>query len=505
MSSNFSQVGGKNKCSYNARYACNYGNIKRGHCPGYTVAKRIKIGNEKKYKMKWHDGGIPDKPQGVDFIADGPLGHGVGEGNQPDGDDSMCLPHDADGAVRGNSRSPNNQYCVLYRTEGREQRGCTQESGNRRRRRERRNRASPSPSPQRQRRRRGNEVADMLRGQADIDEPPRRSLTPQRPRSLTPQLQSRQSSSSESSARANAGEYIENYHLPVAVNRENFRYLHVTPGFTIKKVKHDGETMNGVFTTKTMRKGARLQYHGRKIDKPRSGHDEYVVTIRRMQGEDIIIDGDPSHASTRAKAVGMASFVNEPTTGEPNAELTYDGENAYIELTKNVRKGKEITVCYGPGYGKRLYKTSCPSGSRSGEPITLADFNDFFTPGQEVSAQDLESMSNDFDMFDQPDFIYNPGGNNNNESASPRRRQSDNAEFSKAYQELLDLAPTKRKSHEVNEVFDYDPDVLAKQMDTLLDDLEGTELTASQLELFDQLGAIEFEPMIERLSSEKSK
>lgn len=480
------QVGGKNKCSVNARYACNYGNIKSGKCPGYTVQTRVtsKKGATK-YKMKWHNGGELEKPEGVNFTSSGPLGHGVGEGNQPDGDNTMCLPHDADGNVIGDSRTPN-EYCEMYRTEGRQQRGCTQDSGRRRQRREQRGRRSPSP---RRVRNQGVGVASMLRDLPDVDAAPARSRSRSRSPSRSP------SRSSESSAE-NSGDFVDNYHIPVAINGENFRYLHVTPGFKIKKVKRDGEEMNGVFTTKTMRKGARLQYYGRKINKPRSGHDEYTVTIKRMQGDDIILDGDPAYASTAAKAVGMASFVNEPTTGQPNAELTYENDHAFIELIRNVKKNQEITVCYGPEYGKRLYKTSCPSGVPSGKQITAADWAEVFEPGNEVDPEELEQFSDyagDYDDDYDGDYASerNNGGNNNNDA--------NDAELIR----LLYDEPRKRSSGLPDFDFDFDGVAFSRHLDKV-QNLKGKEVSAEQLEAIGSYSPVVFEKLINRLSSGSS-
>jgi hypothetical protein len=407
--SDFVQVGGKNKCSVNARYACNYGNIKSGKCPGYLVQsrKRSKKGFTK-YQMKWHDGGEPNKPDGVDFISDRPLGHGVGDGNQPNGDNTMCLPHDIDGNVVGDSDTPN-EYCELYRTEGRQQRGCVRDSGRRLQRR-RGLRASPPP-----RRRRQQEIAVMIEEQ--------RSPSVERPEVTQPRPQARSRSQSPAhkdpvfSARSRSPSPVKpvqypekpvKYHIPVVSDNENFKWLYVMDGFSLEKVKRNGTYMNAVFTTKPMKKGTRLEYHGRRLTSAaKSGNDEYVVTIDRIGQGPIFIDGNPHEATRKDKAVGLASFVNEPTTGKPNAELTYQDDRAFVELAENVEAGKEITVCYGIGYGKRPYKTSCPAELLGVSDVTrptpaemlgVSDDDEGFV-GIELTKADLEELAELDDGF----------------------------------------------------------------------------------------------------------
>lgn len=70
---------------------------------------------------------------------------------------------------------------------------------------------------------------------------------------------------------------------------------------------------------------------------------------------------DPSSQIRRKRANVLAAFINEPTVGQrPNVVWVRNYESGTMQLwtMRPVRRGEEVSTCYGPGYA-RTYKTPC--------------------------------------------------------------------------------------------------------------------------------------------------
>jgi hypothetical protein len=87
-----------------------------------------------------------------------------------------------------------------------------------------------------------------------------------------------------------------------------------------------------------------------------SGHR--IVRVNQGSRGKILIDGKPgSHNLT------LWAYCNESPSGKPNCMF----KGSYLVLMKNVKKGEELTVYYGPDY-PRKYEVIHP---RSGSPGSL--------------------------------------------------------------------------------------------------------------------------------------
>ena len=145
-----SSRGGGNSCRENARYACNYGNIRAGKCPGYKVRTRnTKTTPAARNWRRNQNPPIPEPPQNAKYYlewqgkAGAPAppvrgfwytGQGQLVGANPDKlqewNGERCLPHSQQGAVLAAFRNhDSNQLCDVYALQGREQKGCVATQG----------------------------------------------------------------------------------------------------------------------------------------------------------------------------------------------------------------------------------------------------------------------------------------------------------------------------------------------------------------------------------------
>lgn len=133
--------GGGNSCRNNRRYACNYGNIKQGRCPGYLVEtrnmRRLGIAGRGKYRMRWVDntqGHAGARIRGADYVAQSRFNTGNPDQLERWNRTERCLPHNSSGRIQQRNialRTPQsanaeaNEFCDLYYPSGqREQKGC---------------------------------------------------------------------------------------------------------------------------------------------------------------------------------------------------------------------------------------------------------------------------------------------------------------------------------------------------------------------------------------------
>lgn len=159
----------------------------------------------------------------------------------------------------------------------------------------------------------------------------------------------------------------------------NYVRKHYNGDYLIKLKK--GKKGVSVFANKAIRKGQLLAYYkfkvyARKHRTYKGGG--YAMTVYTKNGnEKRQVIGDIYTGSLTEEKNGVpfwGYFFNEPSTGqERNAYLNENKSGNYktrssvkvgdtmiykIVATKNIKKGEEITWCYGSVYD-RGYKTSC--------------------------------------------------------------------------------------------------------------------------------------------------
>lgn len=333
------QRGGKNKCRGNAKYACNYGNIKAGKCPGYLVSSRnvkrtadsersrqqnniralSKDMKDPKYYLKWH-GRNSDNAQDFWYTGNANLVEANGATLQQ-WNNQRCKPRNQKGKISPAARDKDPNYlCKIYALRDRQQQGCvatTKDNGR-------------------------VVVGEYRKGRhaGTLYSPVRQQQ--QQQQQLTPE-QKRYNEMEK------AG-WVLNYGL--FEKRADFKVRDTHKGVS-------------VFAARNLHKDTRLPYLGKIITKQEwenlkeRDNDKYIVTARN-KGKNIIINGSPKVIQQKIN-ISIASYVNEPSNDEKyNALLQDDAKYiAAIVLTRDVKKGEEILACYGEGYGERDYETSC--------------------------------------------------------------------------------------------------------------------------------------------------
>lgn len=123
--------GGGNSCRRNGRYACNYGNIQSGKCPGYIVGGRPAGAFKNDYVMNWK--AKPGTPMGQTYTHQGRIGT-PNPDSLEDWNKTRCLPRNENGKIKVKNRQlreapeedrEGNEFCEEYRpSPQREQKGC---------------------------------------------------------------------------------------------------------------------------------------------------------------------------------------------------------------------------------------------------------------------------------------------------------------------------------------------------------------------------------------------
>lgn len=359
------QSGGANSCRANAKYACNFGNIKSGKCPGYLVASRNGaaksdkgdvprprvVKGKPKYFMRWNG----QRPRGTsNYWQAGEKGDNLVEGDGSklqEWNDQRCIPRDSDGDILDSANGQDANYlCRVYDPNGaREQKGCVATEKN------------------------GTVVGNYRKGQKRGSPYQRkrathrtRSPSPRRPRSRSPSPRARSRSRSRSPtigfsplhSDADEGRPED----PVEQNLAKKGWTLSSHMYVHDDLKLE-KTNKGVsvWSAKRLAKGFEIPYLGdimaaKDVDARTDDRNTYVVNAKH-NNKTIFVDGHPK----KSKApISIASYINEPAANEQANAVLKDHKiyPAVIKLTKAIPANTEILVCYGGDY-PRNYDTSC--------------------------------------------------------------------------------------------------------------------------------------------------
>lgn len=326
------QSGGANDCRANGRYACNFLNIKSKKCPGYLLSERKRT-DDGDYAYKWHPGGDKLTPKGHSFVSDRPLARpGTDSGNQPNGNDTQCLPRDNKGKLI--KKGSPNQYCEEYTTTGREQRGCVK-----------------------------NKKASKKIIQKSLPERGAMKIKDKKQRSLPPIFETKQSvTRPPPDSFEILKPYTKNKIEIMSHPTQKYKFfVNASDGFKLKPTSNRGI---GLFATKTIEKGHKIPYLGKptKEEQVKSGNDDYIYEVKNLHKcqnkDETFINGDPKIANVllpKPWAVSFASFANEPNKNEKaNAEFVdiqakcgnKTVKMPYLKINKRISAGTEILVSY---------------------------------------------------------------------------------------------------------------------------------------------------------------
>ena len=444
--------GAGNSCRSNAKYACNFLNIRSGKCPGYEVVARgdtgrpedqekIKVGDKTitvpkgKYKMRWKNatGEDVDLERGDrefwwgnydEWGKKGQKGKRLGGNAEKyrkrleQWNEKRCLPlsdHD------DRPQLPPNFYCLPYRN----RRGCSATQKDNRRvgvyktggvtPAGTRRKASTSYKQRRYKVKvRGDGGRDVrLRQKSSsksdsllLELPPAAPSPPRRQGSSVEGTDFNDNNLSSSSS-AVAANLVEK---KISRKGKKMRILG-TPEhhnlLTIKLAANKGEGAYGLFAKKRIPVHTNIPYLGKELTAQENRallnddrNNQYLVEaeFRNDAGKQVKgIDGNPKKG-----AVSWAVFANEPTKREkPNAQLIMIGGRPFLQIRKAVPKGKEVLVCYGERYS-RDYETSCKSG---GEPArsSLEERTPFSMPLPFEDSEDPTAQSLQLLVEENPD------------------------------------------------------------------------------------------------------
>ena len=436
--------GAGNSCRSNAKYACNFLNIRSGKCPGYEVIargdtgrpedqKKTKVGDKTytvpkgKYKMRWKNatGEEIDLERGDrefwwgnydEWGKKGQKGKRLGGNAEKyrkrleQWNEKRCLPlsdHD------DRPQLPPNFYCLPYRN----RRGCSRSTKDGRRvgvyktggvtPAGTRRKASTSYKKRRYKVKvRGDGGRDVrLRQKSSsksdsllVELPPAAPSSPRRKSVEGTDFNDNNLSSSSSAVSANLVE------KKISRKGKKMRILG-TPEhhqlLTIKLASNKGEGAYGLFAKKRIPMHTNIPYLGKELSAQENRalvnddrNNQYLVEadFRNDAGKQVKgIDGNPKKGP-----VSWAVFANEPTKREKtNARLIMLGGRPYLQIRKAVPKGKEVLVCYGERYS-RDYETSCKSAQepprRSLEERTPYSMPLPFEHSEEPTEQSLQML-----------------------------------------------------------------------------------------------------------------
>lgn len=460
-----SQSGGGNSCRANARYACNFGNIRDGLCPGYIVKTR-NTRKDQKSKADRRRQGIPEPPKDAKYYLEwkGNRPRGTAKGfwftgkqnlvgmigaddrgkvrNNPvkleDWNKRRCLPHTSEGEVHEDYEdSDPNELCDVYQTDAsRQRKGCVatdkgdegkkgiyrkgRRKGSpyqsntyrdRQRRQERRRRArqqqeQAAPSAEAQElaevmvevaRQASDEVHDPLdiRGlMQELDKvgddlpmlPPVDEEiindAAERAAAMLEEAEAEERNYNEiPEVRKAIDAFVKklpdtglfkDYFVPVRMKvpaRGPEVWVYQNKHYELREVTRNSRKMVGLFYVgnKNLPKGSMfLPYTGKPLKKAPSNRD-YVLTVGEGRGAPVIDSNPKKVGKTTLQepwVIGLSAFANEPGPDEePNAYFgpweEAGGKAALLFATRTIKPGEEVLVCYGSGYEKRDYPSSC--------------------------------------------------------------------------------------------------------------------------------------------------
>lgn len=142
-------------------------------------------------------------------------------------------------------------------------------------------------------------------------------------------------------------------------------WIYENKHYNLVKVSKGGHDMVGLrYVGETpIKKGQPLflPYTGKPLNSEPANQD-YILTIG---DKGPIIDSNPGVAKVgksgeKPWVIGLSAFANEPGPGqEPNADFAPWGNAGALVAKETIRTGDEVLICYGVGYEKRAYPTSC--------------------------------------------------------------------------------------------------------------------------------------------------
>jgi SET domain-containing protein len=111
----------------------------------------------------------------------------------------------------------------------------------------------------------------------------------------------------------------------------------------------------GLFATDAIPKGTRIiEYRGRRMSHERAPDNKYLFTVDKKT----VIDGSPRWNTAR--------YINHSC--RPNAEAIDEGGRIFIEATRLIAPGEEITYHYGKEYYEDIIKKigcRCPKHQKA--------------------------------------------------------------------------------------------------------------------------------------------
>ena len=135
--------------------------------------------------------------------------------------------------------------------------------------------------------------------------------------------------------------------------------------FEVKEVKGKGK---GLYAKQALARNTRLLYDGVRIDQkeynellkldkkdPKTQYVAYVIAGGRKGS---YIDAHSKHPGSDRWYAGK---MNEPDTGVTANMVMVGGINPSFVTVREIRKGEELTICYGSNYVRVGYrKGKCP-------------------------------------------------------------------------------------------------------------------------------------------------
>lgn len=403
--------GGGNSCRNNKRYACNYGNIKHGKCPGYVVGSRNMVAQGRgrgKYMMHWIDNTPSHSAGRGQNYLHGARFDTVDPSNLEAWNKTRCLPRNANGDITNQNilaRNPphanaeGNEFCELYSPAPREQKGCVNKIG-RVYRRFKYPLHQPATPPYVPRQKHGPRAGIVAQPPVA---PPRSPSPPHSPPHSPPPffnldddwLDRNEVNRNEVNRLADSAEDLANLVDAIAENppqpkqmeevaAENWpvKTMDVDPFQSVYIYSNDDNfevkesTINpfmlGLFTKRKWkfdRNDANitpLPYTGKHV---REQDGQYIIATHEGKH----IDGNPDVANileAEPVVISMASFANEPDKNTAaNAEFRdwQIRDGVWIPALyplRDIERNEEIFVCYGSNYD-RDYETSCNQQSQS--------------------------------------------------------------------------------------------------------------------------------------------
>lgn len=389
----YSLRGAGNSCRANAKYACNYGNIRAGTCPGYVVKRRLskseraRRDDKAKYEMEWVDK-RPNKngPKGSTYFETRQLVNNDAE-KLEQWNAMRCLPRDGEGELKSGVRSltedDGNFLCKIYENK----KGCVASLDKDTGKMVGKYRQGPT-------RYKRNFTADQMKKRdAGKSYEKKTYSSGKKPAAITAsasrkrakrtgrkktgvvaeafEMLREQAEEEEDKPYREMNDTVRNQNWKVFKKTLDDKEYYMYENADVE-IREDKDGYRSLHAAKNLRVGSHIAYTGEPISSASYNNmtDERSTYVVSMQHGGTKIDGHPSVGRVNRKpkpfVISKAAFANEPSLGQkPNAELVeWKQDNTWtdwipaLELTRNVKKGEEILLCYGGKY-KRNYFTSC--------------------------------------------------------------------------------------------------------------------------------------------------